>query len=77
MKTKPFWQSKTHWFNAFIALITGLVNFLPQAAELVGSLGAMGADPALMAKLNGFIVVAGIIGNMILRAVTSSAVTLR
>jgi uncharacterized membrane protein len=71
--TKVFWKSKTMWFN----VLTGLVAFANELALVIDQIALAGWDAEKVALARAAITFVSIIGNMILRAATTSAVTLK
>lgn len=63
--TKPFWASKTLWFNLVVAALA--------AAEAASGL----LQPLLPGNIYGWLTFALTVGNTVLRVVTTSAVALR
>ena len=59
---KPFWQSKTFWFNAIVLLVA--------VFEALGQLNLSWLNPEI-------VVVVLTIGNVLLRFVTKEPVTLK
>lgn len=70
---KPWWKSKTFWFNVLMAVAAVAAQLRPIIDDLV----AAGYDADWVAPVRAAIAFATIIGNMILRAVTTGPVTLR
>ncbi|SFQ52611.1 hypothetical protein [Donghicola eburneus] len=70
---KPWWRSKTYWFNALMALMAVIAELTPIIDHLV----AAGYDAEWVAPLRAGIAFVTVIGNMILRAITTEPVTLR
>ncbi|HGG04717.1 MAG TPA: hypothetical protein ENK28_04610 [Aliiroseovarius sp.] len=70
---KPWWKSKTYWFNALMAVLVVASELAPIIDQLV----VAGYDAGWVAPLRAGIAVATIFGNMILRAITTEPVTLR
>jgi|GEM_PF-3059095 len=70
---KPFWQSKTIWFN----LLTGLVACANELAPVVDQLAMAGWGDDRVAMARSAVMVTTIIGNLILRPMTNAGVTLR
>lgn len=71
--TKPFWKSKTYWFNALMALLALLAELAPIVDQLI----AAGYDAKWLAAARAAIAFVTIIGNLILRAVTTGPVSFR
>ncbi|WP_171178643.1 hypothetical protein [Ruegeria sp. HKCCD8929] len=70
---KPWWLSKTLWFNALMAIVTFAVEVLPLLDQLV----ALGLAPEIAAKARVGLTVVTLVGNAILRSVTSKALSLK
>lgn len=70
---KPFWRSRTYWFNALMALLAVAAELAPIIDQLV----AAGYEAEWVAPVRAGIAFVTIIGNMILRAITTEPVTLR
>lgn len=70
---KPWWKSKTYWFNALMALMAVAAELAPIIDQLV----AAGYDAEWVAPARAGIAFLTIIGNMVLRAITTEPVTLR
>lgn len=64
-RTKPFWASKTLWFNLVVAALAG--------AEAASGL----LQPLLPGNVYGWLTFALTVGNTVLRVVTPGAVALR
>ena len=70
---KPWWRSKTYWFNVLMACMAVAAELAPIIDQLV----AAGYDADWVGPLRAGIAFLTIIGNMVLRAVTTGPVTLR
>jgi hypothetical protein len=69
---KPFWKSKTLAFNSFMALLTLLIELGP----IFDQLAEAGIQHPVLETDRMWISVATLIGNVILRTVTSEPVRL-
>lgn len=71
--SKPFWKSKTLWFNLLMAIVTiatEVMQVLDQAATL-------GFSDAVIDQVQVILTVIVIVGGTFLRLITDSAVTLK
>lgn len=70
---KPVWKSKTIIFNS----IMGLVTVATELAPIIDQLVAAGYDADWVAPLRAGIAMVTIVGNVVLRSITTEPVTLR
>lgn len=69
---KPWWRSKTYWFN----ICTGMVALANEMAPVLEHLAAAGYDTEFVSATRAGIALASIGGNLILRAFTVDPVRL-
>jgi len=68
---KPWWRSRTNWFNATTAILAGVNELMPILAQLA----VMGWSSDLVAQVRGILVLVNIVGNLILRRLTTGPVS--
>lgn len=72
-KAKPFWRSKTIWFNFFM----GLVAFAGEMINLLTQFEVLGVPPEWIAIARTVLTVIILVGNVILRVITREPLALR
>lgn len=69
---KPIWKSKTAWFN----LVSALLALCTELQPLLHNLEALGLTADAADTVRNYIMAANIVGNFVLRIITSEPVRL-